>query len=58
MLDWLEVKKSNKSHPFIWMAGDIESVQVWMDNISWGTNYAALIQDISYASMMNADTYD
>ena len=57
-MDWLEAKKSNRSHPFIWIAGDIESVQVRMDNISWETNYAALIQDITYASMMSADTYD
>ena len=29
-----------------------------MDNISWGTNYAALIQDINFASMMSTDKYE
>ena len=58
LLDWLEAKKSNKSHPFSWLASDTESVQVRMDNISWGTNYAALVQDISYASMLSANTYE
>ena len=29
-----------------------------MDNVSWGTNYAALIQDINYASMMSTDEYE
>ena len=29
-----------------------------MDNVSWGTNYAALIQDINYASMMSTEEYE
>ena len=58
VLDWLAAKKSNRSHPFTWIAADTESVQVRMDNVSWGTSYSALIQDINYAGMMSAGTYD
>ena len=57
LLDWLEAKKSNKSHPFSWLASDIESVQVRMDNIPWGTNYTALVEDIGYEGMLGANTY-
>ena len=57
-MDWLVAKKSNKLHPFTWIAADTESVQVRMDNVSWGTSYSALIQDINYAGMMGAGKYD